>query len=386
MDIPELKNSFHEYFPDTPGDPEIFFAPGRINLIGEHIDYNGGKVLPCTISRGIYACVLFRDDRMINIHSLDQDHRAHIPLDRKITYDQALGWANYPMGVIDRLIRDNNSPKGFDALITSDLPEGSGLSSSAALEVLCAYCAMYPKISSDKDRVYMAQACQQAENTFVHVNCGIMDQACIALGKKDHAISLDTHTLEYRYIPVSLGQAHLVIMNSMHARKLSGSAYNTRRIECEEALNHIKTHRDIQTLCEAKCDDLVYIPDKTLKKRARHAITEQQRVYSSIEMLKRNDLAGFGHLLNASHLSLKEDFEVTGEYLDALVDEAIKVDGCLGARMTGAGFGGCAIALVQKEAIEGFKAEVTKGYREKTCKTPEFYVCTIPDGVCRLEI
>jgi galactokinase len=364
----------------SEGDCEFFFSPGRVNLIGEHIDYNGGLVLPAALSLGICAAVKRRDDGIVRLRSANESSWADIKLDKIIKSD-SIRWANYPAGVIKYLMDEGNELAGCDIYISSDLPESSGLSSSAALEVLTAYMMLYPLGPEKIDRVRISLLCQKVENEFIGVNCGIMDQFAVALGKKDNAILLNTNTLEYKYIPFKLGKCRLLIMNTKKKRELADSKYNERRAECDAALSIIQKSRPIKTLVEADAEDLILIKDPVLRKRARHVITENKRVQKSVTALENGELATFGNLMCASHDSLKTDYEVTGMELDTIVAEALSLPSCLGARMTGAGFGGCAIALVQEHAIESFTETVLKNYKARTGLDGEIHVSVIEDGV-----
>ena len=362
------------------GEIELFFSPGRVNLIGEHIDYNGGLVLPAALSLGISAALRRRNDGIVRLRSASETGDATIMLE-KINNKDSVRWANYPAGVMKYLINEGNKLTGCDVLLMSDLPESSGLSSSAALEVLTAYMMLYPLGSEKIDKIRMSLQCQKVENEFIGVNCGIMDQFVVALGKKDNAILLNTSTLEYKYIPFDLGKCRLLIMNTKKKRELADSKYNERRAECEAALAVIQKTRPVKTLVEAAAEDLILIEDLILRKRARHVITENKRVQKSVAALGNGELATFGNLMCASHDSLKGDYEVTGFELDTIVSEALVLPSCLGARMTGAGFGGCAIALVEESSIAVFTETVLKNYNSKTGLDGEIYVSVIGDGV-----
>ena len=340
---------------------KTFLSPGRVNLIGEHIDYNGGFVFPGALTVGIYAALSLRDDNKIRMRSKNVAGEVIVDLDEDLVYKKEDDWGNYPKGVIKALKDLGHEVPGMDIVLYSNIPDGAGLSSSAALEVLMAYIILYLENPEQIDRVEIAKLCQKVENEFVGVNCGIMDQFAVAVGKKDHAILLDCDSLYYEYAPLNLGEYSLVIMSTNKRRELADSKYNERRSECEKALeiiNENKTEK-LSNLCQATIDDIEsFISDETIKKRAMHVVTENERVKKSMEMLKNNDILGFGKLLTASHMSLENDYEVTGLHLDTLVHEALKIGGCIGARMTGAGFGGCAIALVDNTKVEEFKEKV----------------------------
>lgn len=354
-----------------------------MNLIGEHIDYNGGFVFPGALTVGIYAALSLRDDNKIRMRSKNVAGEVIVNLDEELVYKKEDDWGNYPKGVMKALKDLGHEVPGMDIVLYSNIPDGAGLSSSAALEVLMAYIILYLENPEQIDRVEVSKLCQKVENEFVGVNCGIMDQFAVAVGKKDHAILLDCASLYYEYAPLNLGDYSLVIMSTNKRRELADSKYNERRAECEKALeiiNENKTEK-LENLCQATLEDIEsFIKDETIKKRAIHVVTENERVKNSMEMLKANDILGFGKLLTASHMSLENDYEVTGLHLDTLVHEALKIEGCIGARMTGAGFGGCAIALVDNAKVEEFKEKVSVAYKEVTEITPSFYTSNIGEG------
>lgn len=362
---------------------KTFLSPGRVNLIGEHIDYNGGFVFPGALTVGIYAALSLRDDNKIRMRSKNVAGEVIFDLSEDLVYKKEDDWGNYPKGVVKALMDLGHEVPGMDIVLYSNIPDGAGLSSSAALEVLMAYIILYLENKEQIDRVEVSKLCQKVENEFVGVNCGIMDQFAVAVGKKDHAILLDCDSLRYEYAPLSLGDYSLVIMSTNKRRELADSKYNERRAECEKALEIINENKveKLSNLCEATLDDIeTFISDEVIKRRAIHVVTENERVKRSMEMLKDNDILGFGKLLTASHMSLENDYEVTGLHLDTLVHEALKIDGCIGARMTGAGFGGCAIALVNNSKVEEFKEKVSLAYENVTGITPSFYTSNIGEG------
>ena len=362
---------------------KTFLSPGRVNLIGEHIDYNGGFVFPGALTVGIYAALSLREDRKIRMRSKNVAGEVIIDLDEELVYKKEDDWGNYPKGVIKALKDLGHNVPGMDLVLYSNIPDGAGLSSSAALEVLMAYIILYLENPEQIDRVEVSKLCQKVENEFVGVNCGIMDQFAVAVGKKDQAILLDCATLYYEYAPLNLGEYSLVIMSTNKRRELADSKYNERRAECEKALEIINGHKEekLANLCQATLNDIEeFISDETIKRRAIHVVTENDRVKKSMEMLRNNDILGFGKLLTASHMSLENDYEVTGLHLDTLVHEALKIEGCIGARMTGAGFGGCAIALVDNNKVEEFKEKVSVAYEEVTGIKPSFYTSNIGEG------
>jgi galactokinase len=360
-----------------------FFAPGRVNIIGDHIDYNGGMVMPAAISLGITATLTPRTDRRIYLTSdMDGAHPIVLDLDLPIHFDPARNWGNYPAGVIKLLLDANIPIEGADIHYTSTLPQGSGLSSSASIEVLTGF-ALMTVAGYQVNRIALALLCQKAENEFVGVQCGIMDQFAVAMGKKDQAILLNCSNLEYEYLPFHIGSYKLIILDTRKERKLAASAYNTRKKECEAALRQLKLqHPNLKNLCQASFQDIEEAIDHPiLAARARHAVWENQYVYEAKDALEDGDLESLGECLDASHFSLSNDYEVSCDELDIIVDAARTVPDCIGARMTGAGFGGCAIALVHNSIIEQFKEYVATIYTDRTGLSPQFYVCDIADGV-----
>jgi galactokinase len=358
-----------------------YFAPGRINLIGEHLDYNGGLVLPAALSIGITAHVNSRKDNIISLHSKSHSFSKQIELSETIEWNAANDWTNYPLGVIAHLRNEGYPLSGCDITFESNLPESSGLSSSAAVEVLTAYLLLL-ETNTRINPVWLAEFCKNVENEFIGVKCGIMDQYSIALGQKNHALLLDCAQLQHQYIPFETGDYRLVIINTNKPRSLVHSKYNERKQECEEALRILKNvHSTLNHLCEAEMHELDLITDETIRKRARHVISENLRVKESVKALRYNDLSTFGRLMSASHQSLKENYEVTGVELDTLAETAQQIKGCLGARMTGAGFGGCAVALVHKQSLNEFQNRVSENYHRVTGRDCSFYETEIGDGV-----
>ncbi|URA09079.1 galactokinase [Thermospira aquatica] len=383
--LEEVTTIFHQRYGKENAPIHIYKSPARVNLIGEHIDYNGGKVLPAAINRFIYALVRLRDDKKIRMSSLQFPGILETTLDT-IAHQTEIPWANYPLGVLSEWKKAGYPlDKGMDVLFMSTIPPGSGVSSSAAFEVVFGY-ALSDLFEVSLSRVDLALLCQRAENNFVGVSCGIMDQFAVAMGEKDKALLLDCQTLQYEKIPVHLGEYSLVLTNSNKKRELIDSAYNTRLKECREALSLLQQRFPIKELCELSESDLHSAEDlfqgkETLFKRALHAITENQRTLDAAKFLSSGDLHGFAQCLNASHDSLQHNYEVTGEHLDTLVSLARSVEGCLASRMTGAGFGGCTISLVKTSAIDRFKTIVGSGYKEKFGIVADFLVLSLEDGV-----
>jgi galactokinase len=380
---PTLNSISSGGFFSSPEPVLSFFAPGRINIIGEHLDYNGGYVFPAAVSLGITGHIQRRADRLIRLKSKEFPGEITVSLDEPIIYDPARGWANYPLGAL-KYLRDSGYaiPGGCSILYSSTLPGGSGLSSSAALEVLTAFMLAGDAAGSAGGRAGLALLMRDMENEFIGVRCGVMDQFTVALARKGHALLLNTETMDYTCVPVDLAGHTFVIMNSNVPRALSGSKYNERRAECGDALDLIRKARPaLTTLAKAVPEDVALIDDPVLARRARHVITENGRVLAAVEALRGGDTALFGRLLTESHESLRRDYEVTGPELDALVRAALESPGCAGARMTGAGFGGCAIALVRDENADEFQSAAARLYRDVTGLAADFYTGTPGDGV-----
>lgn len=380
-----VENKFKEIF-GTEGRFKSYFAPGRVNLIGEHTDYNGGHVFPCALTMGTYATVREREDKILNFYSVNFDELGILSSSiDNLVYNENENWINYPKGVIWALKDEGyNINHGFDIVYYGNIPNGAGLSSSASLEVLTAF-MLKDMFKLDIDNTKMALIGQKAENKYVGVNCGIMDQFVIANGKKDNAVFLDTATLEYKYAPINLENAKIVIMNTNKKRGLGDSKYNVRRAECEKALEELQDGGvKINALGELSEEEFEQnkqlIKDEIRQKRAKHAVYENQRTLKAVKALEENNLKLFGELMVKSHESLRDDYEVTGIELDTLVAEALKQEGVVGARMTGAGFGGCAVSIVETDKIETFIKNVENGYRQQIGYNPEFYVVEIGDG------
>lgn len=383
-----LLEKFKEVFGETDG-VKTFFAPGRVNLIGEHTDYNGGHVFPCALTIGTYGAARIRTDRKLRFYSMNFEKLGVLEssLD-DLKPSKEADWTNYPKGVMWAFEQKGFSiPSGMDILLNGNIPNGSGLSSSASVEVLTGHIlrTFFGFNISNQD---LALIGQYSENNFNGVNCGIMDQFAIAMGKKDHAIFLDTADLSYTYAPIKLNGAKLVIACSNKKRGLGDSKYNERRSECETALSELQKVTDIKSLGDLTEEEFEQnrsaISDPVRRKRARHAVYENQRTIQAVAALEKDDIARFGQLMNASHVSLRDDYEVTGIELDTLVEEAWKVEGVIGSRMTGAGFGGCTVSLVKDEAIDTFIDQVGKSYLAKIGYVADFYVVEIGDGPCTL--
>lgn len=384
----ELRKKFVEIFGEG-GDIREYFAPGRVNLIGEHTDYNGGHVFPCALTIGTYACARLREDGVLRFYSENFPKQGVLEtaIDDTV-YHKELSWSNYPRGVIQAAAEMGYAiDRGMDILYYGTIPNSSGLSSSASIEILTGY-VLRDLFGFDFDGVTNALIGQRAENRFIGVNCGIMDQFAISMGRKDSAIFLDTATLQYEYAPIELSGVRIVIMNTNKKRGLGDSKYNERRAECEQALAELKKVLPISSLGEL--DEIQFEANITAisfpicRKRARHAVYENQRTLQAVAALRSGDLAGFGELMNASHISLRDEYEVTGTELDTLVSAAWQQEGVIGARMTGAGFGGCAVSLVKEECVPAFIEGVGASYLAAIGYEATFYVVEIGDGPTRI--
>lgn len=384
----DLKQEFVRVF-GAGGEIREYFAPGRVNLIGEHTDYNGGHVFPCALTIGTYACARRREDRRLRFYSMNFPEAGILEstLDDK-EYRKELGFSNYPRGVILMAAQEGyRAEQGMDILYYGTIPNSSGLSSSASVEVLTGY-ILKDLFGFDFDGIANAKIGQRAENEFIGVNCGIMDQFAIAMGRKDSAIFLDTATLQYEYAPLKLDGVKILIMNTNKKRGLGDSKYNERRAECESALRDLQRAVDIKTLGDLDEEGFVLYSDmirsQVCMKRARHAVFENRRTIRAAEALRAGDIPKFGRLMNESHVSLRRDYEVTGPELDTLVEAAWEQEGVIGARMTGAGFGGCAVSLVKEEYLPVVMDAIGETYREKIGYEPTFYIAETGDGPSRI--
>lgn len=380
----KLIDTFKEKFGDG-GDIRSYFAPGRVNLIGEHTDYNGGHVFPCALTIGTYFIARQREDRVLRFYSTNFESLGIIEssLDN-LVWSKEADWTNYPMGVMWAFgEKGYKITNGFDILLCGNIPNGSGLSSSASVEVGTGV-LLRDMYGFDVSMIDIALIGQYSENNFNKVNCGIMDQFAIAMGKKDHAIFLDTADLSYEYAPIVLKDAKIVIACSNKKRGLGDSKYNERRAECEEALAELQTVVDIKSLGEL--DEAQFeqyrsaIKSEVRQRRAKHAVYENQRTIKAVAALKAGDIEEFGKLMIASHDSLRDDYEVTGKELDTLVASALKQDGVIGSRMTGAGFGGCTVSIVKNDNIDAFIENVGKEYKDTIGYAADFYVVEVGDG------
>lgn len=370
-------------------DIRVFFSPGRVNLIGEHTDYNGGNVFPCALSFGTYGAIKLRDDKLVRMYSKNFDDLGVINFNiDNLKNEEKHDWANYPKGVIDILRKHGYDINcGFDMVVFGNIPNGAGLSSSASIELLMG--VMIDELFNfNMDRVDLVKLAQEAENKFIGVNCGIMDQFAIGMGRENSAILLDCNTLNYIYTPIDLTKEVIIIANTNKRRGLADSKYNERRNECETALKELKTKLDITSLGELSEDEFennkYLIKDDTRVKRARHAVYENQRTLKAVKALQNKDIYKFGKLMSDSHISLKNDYEVTGIELDTLVELALKHEATIGSRMTGAGFGGCTVSIVKRELSEDFIKKVGEGYKELIGYDADFYTANIGNGTREL--
>lgn len=385
----ELIAKFEEVY-GAGGDIQVFFAPGRVNLIGEHTDYNGGHVFPCALTIGTYGVVRKREDDQLNFFSLNfaQFGIVHSSLSDLNPYKEA-NWTNYPKGVMWALQkRGYKFETGFDYMIYGNIPNGSGLSSSASLEVLTGLMLREVYGLENLDMIEIAKVGQDAENNYCGCSCGIMDQFASAMGKKDHAIFLDTADLSFEYAPIALENAKIVITNSKVKHSLVDGQYNKRRSQCEEALKDLQTVVDIKALGDLTEEEYEAhkdaIKDPICQNRAKHAVYENQRAIKAVAALKEGNVELFGKLMNASHVSLRDDYEVSCEEIDILVDLAWAIPGVIGSRITGGGFGGCTVSIVENDAVEAFQEIIGPKYEEKVGHKAEFYVVDIGDGAYAL--
>ena len=386
----KLFDMFAELFGDSEG-ARFYFSPGRVNLIGEHTDYNGGHVFPCALTLGTYGAARKREDNKIHFYSMNLDSFGVVEASLDdLTNKKEYNWANYPLGVVWAFKEKGHTiTSGFDMIIWGNIPNGSGLSSSASLEVLTGVILTDLFEIKDLSMTDLALIGQYSENNFNGCNCGIMDQFAVAMGKKDHAIFLDTSDLSYEYAPCVLDGAKIVITNSKVKHSLVDSAYNDRRNECAAALKALQSELDIQALGDLTPEEFEahksLIKDEIQLQRAKHAVYENQRTIDAVTALKAGDIERFGKLMNQSHISLRDDYDVSCEEIDILVDLAWKIPGVLGSRITGGGFGGCTVSIVKDESVDTFIETIGKTYLEKVGHEAEFYTVDIGDGASRLD-
>lgn len=381
-------------FQDNFGTPEggkLFFAPGRVNLIGEHTDYNGGHVFPCALTLGTYGVFRKRNDRILRFYSANEPEAGVVEtsLDQ-LAPGRSRGWTAYPEGVVYTLSRHGYPvDTGFDMAIAGDLPGGAGLSSSASLDVLTAF-AIKELFHLGLTGREMAVFSKEADNNYCGINCGIMDQFAVAMGRKDHAIYLDTSDLSYEYVPLKMDGMKIVISNTNKKHSLVDSQYNQRWNECRQALTELQAVVDIENLCDLSPEEFEKykgaISDPVIRRRAKHAVYEDARCRAAVKVLKAGDIRSFGRLMNEAHISVSRDYEVTGPELDILQEEALKIPGVIGSRMTGGGFGGCTVSIVEEGAIDDFREKVGEAYLKKIGYPADFYVVEAGDGPALLEV
>lgn len=379
MNRKELIKSFEEYYGKGVGDINTYFSPGRVNIIGEHQDYNKGHVFPAALTIGIYGAVRLREDNIVRLYSDDTKLLVAIDLSKPIAYKEEYGWANYPLGMIASDLAKNKKVVGMDIYIKGNLPVGAGLSSSAALLVLMGY-ILRDLRNEVIDRVDLAKQGEAVEYNFVGVKVGIMDHFVIANGKKNCGVLLNCSNIEYELVPLEFGEYQILIMNTNKPRDLISSEFNTRIKECKLAEEEIRKHHQLVGLSWAKEADMLYLKDEKLRKRTRHAYTENLRVLEFKKALLNKDIAKIAEIINQSHVSLRDDFEVSCKELDTLVELALADQNCIAARMIGAGFGGCAIALVNKNYKNVFIQKIMKEYTQKIGFEPTIYTVNIGDG------
>ena len=389
-----MKQKLFDKFAELYGNSEgahFYFSPGRVNLIGEHTDYNGGHVFPCALTMGTYGVARRRDDRTIHFYSMNLNKFGVVEASLDdLTNKPEYNWANYPLGVVWAFAEKGHMiESGFDMVIWGNIPNGSGLSSSASLEVLTGVILTDLFGITDLSMTDLALIGQYSENNFNGCNCGIMDQFAVAMGKKDNAIFLDTSTLKYEYAPIKLKDAKIIITNSKVKHSLVDSAYNDRRRECAEALAELQAGVEIDSLGDLTPEEFEshksLIKDPVRLKRAKHAVYENQRTIDAVSALKEGNIERFGELMNQSHISLRDDYEVSCEEIDILVDLAWKIPGVIGSRITGGGFGGCTVSIVKNDAVDTFIETIGEAYKEKVGHEAEFYTVDIGDGASRLD-
>jgi len=387
MDTKNFTEKFFEKYGNRNEKPVLFFSPGRVNLIGEHTDYNGGFVFPCALNYGTYLLIRKIKGNTLKFSTINFNDDSEAELNG-LFKNTSKKWINYPLGVINEFIKKGVKLSGLEFLYYGDVPNGAGLSSSASIEMVTSV-ALNELFNAAFDTLEMVKMSQKAENEFVGMNCGIMDQFAVGFGKKDHAIFLNCDTLFFENVPIILDGCSLIITNTNKRRGLTDSKYNERRSECEKAVELLQSYKPIRNLSELNTGEIgileKYIKDPVVRKRAKHIISENGRVIEAVKVLKENNITRFGELMNQSHDSLKDDYEVTGMELDTLVYEGRKLPGVIGTRMTGAGFGGCTISIVKKEDSAKFMIALSAVYQKKTGLVPDFYQPEIGDGARRIE-
>ncbi|MGA2405564.1 MAG: galactokinase [Bacteroidales bacterium] len=386
MDVKNFTEKFYEKYGNRSDKPVLFFSPGRVNLIGEHTDYNGGFVFPCALNYGTYLLIRMSKGNILKFSTINFNEDSEAEL-KGLFVNTSKKWINYPIGVINEFLKKGIKLSGLEFLYYGDVPNGAGLSSSASIEMVTAV-ALNEFFNAEINTLDLVKMSQKAENEFVGMNCGIMDQFAVGFGKKDHAIFLNCDTLFFENVPIILTDCSLIITNTNKRRGLTDSKYNERRGECDKAVELLQVYKPIRNLSELNTGEIKilekYIKDPVIRKRAKHVISENGRVVEAVKVLKDNNIIRFGELMNHSHDSLKNDYEVTGLELDTLVYEGRKLSGVIGTRMTGAGFGGCTISIVKKADSANFMNVLSAEYRKKTGLVPDFYQPEIGDGAGRI--
>ena len=386
MDTRLFSEKFFEKYGNRNEKPVLFFSPGRVNLIGEHTDYNGGYVFPCALNYGTYLLVRRIKGNKIRFSTLNFNSDEEAEIDG-LFVNTGKNWINYPLGIINEFLRRDVKLEGLELLYFGDVPNGAGLSSSASIEMVTAV-ALNELFNTGFSTLELVKLSQRAENEFVGMNCGIMDQFAAGFGKKDHAIFLNCDTLAYENVPIILEDCSLIITNTNKRRGLTDSKYNERRAECDRAVEHLQTYKPIRNLSQLNTDDIPllekYITDPLVRNRAKHVISENGRVLEAVKALKDNNIYRFGELMNLSHDSLRDDYDVTGTELDTLVYEGRRFPGVIGTRMTGAGFGGCTVTIVRTQDSANFMIKLADIYKKKTGLMPDFYQPEIGNGAGRL--
>lgn len=386
MESTKLREVFFEKYGNRNNNPVLFFSPGRVNLIGEHTDYNGGYVFPCALNFGTYLLLRINNSNKLSFSTLNFKDDREILITKKFI-KISHSWINYPLGVINEFLDKDIVVKGLELLYFGDIPYGAGLSSSASIEMVTAV-ALNDLFNARLSTLELVKMCQKSENVFVGMNCGIMDQFATGFGKMNNAIFLNCETLSFEHVPLNLEGHALIITNTGKKRGLTDSKYNERRAECEKAVEMMQNYRSLKNLSALTTKELdkleKFIEDPVVRRRARHIVTENERVTEAVRILKENNLVRFGELMNMSHDSLKDDYEVTGYELDTLVYEGRKLPGVIGTRMTGAGFGGCTVSIIENNHVSGFIKTLSDVYRKKTGLEPEFYQPLIGDGASRI--
>ena len=386
MDPKYLAERFYEKYGNRNEKPVLFFSPGRVNLIGEHTDYNGGFVFPCALNYGTYLLARKIGSNSLRFSTLNFRNDEQTEL-KGLFKNTGKNWINYPLGVVNEFLKKDIRLTGMEFLYFGDVPNGAGLSSSASIEMVTAV-ALNELFNAGISTLDLVKMSQKAENEFVGMNCGIMDQFAVGFGKKDHAIFLNCDTLSYENVPVVLNDCSLIITNTNKRRGLTDSKYNERRAECDKAVGSLQSYKPVRNLSELTTTEIPllekYIKDPAVVKRARHVISENGRVLEAVRVLKENNIARFGDLMNESHDSLKDDYEVTGNELDTLVCEGRKLPGVVGTRMTGAGFGGCTVSIVKTADSAAFMKSLSEAYTKKTGLVADFYQPEIENGAGKI--